>query len=385
MTVNDLLKAMIAQRASDIHIHAGAPPYMRIDGELVPFNLRPLTPADTEMITNSFLNDRQRELFLQRNELDFAYTIPGVARFRANIFRQRGSVGAVLRVVSETVPGFEPLGLPADVMKHIAQQERGLVIVTGPTGSGKSTTLGALIHYINENYAYNVITIEDPIEFLHKNRKSLVIQREIGLDTSGFHEALRYCMRQDPDVIMIGEMRDKETISAAITAAQTGHLVLTTLHTLDAIRTINRMIDFFPPHERQQIRILLADSLVGILSQRLIPRKDGGGRALALEVLVATPLIKEYVRDEQKTNLIKDAMAEDNLRGMRTFDQHLVGLYGEGTISLEDATSAATSPHEFKLMLTKLQGGAGVSSSSGGNGDVVTKPVATRDPRMAKG
>jgi len=385
MTVNDLLKAMIAQRASDIHIHAGAPPYMRIDGELVPFNLRPLTPADTEMITNSFLNDRQRELFLQRNELDFAYTIPGLARFRANIFRQRGSVGAVLRVVSESVPSFEALGLPPEVMRNFAQQKRGLVIVTGPTGSGKSTTLGAMIHYINENFAYNVITIEDPIEFLHKHRKSLVIQREIGLDTNGFHEALRYCMRQNPDVIMIGEMRDKETISAAITAAQTGHLVLTTLHTLDSIRTINRMIDYFPPHERQQIRILLADSLVGILSQRLIPRKDGGGRALALEVLVATPLIKEYVRDEQKTNLIKDAMAEDNLRGMRTFDQNLVELYGKGTITLEDATSTATSPHEFKLMLTKLQGRASEATSPSGNADVVTTPAKSRDPRLAKG
>lgn len=385
MTVNDLLKAMIAQRASDIHIHAGAPPYMRIDGELVPFNLRPLTPADTEMITNSFLNDRQRELFLQRNELDFAYTIPGLARFRANIFRQRGSVGAVLRVVSEAVPSFEALGLPPEVMKNFAQQKRGLVIVTGPTGSGKSTTLGAMIHYINENFAYNVITIEDPIEFLHKHRKSLVIQREIGLDTNGFHEALRYCMRQNPDVIMIGEMRDKETISAAITAAQTGHLVLTTLHTLDAIRTINRMIDYFPPHERLQIRILLADSLVGILSQRLIPRKDGGGRALALEVLVATPLIKDYIRDEQKTNLIKDVMAEENLRGMRTFDQNLVELYGRGTITLEDATSTATSPHEFKLMLTKLQGRASEAGSPSGNPDLATTPVKSRDPRLAKG
>lgn len=385
MTVNDLLKAMIAQRASDIHIHAGAPPYMRIDGELVPFNLRPLTPADTEMITNSFLNDRQRELFLQRNELDFAYTIPGLARFRANIFRQRGSVGAVLRVVSEAVPSFEALGLPPEVMKNFAQQKRGLVIVTGPTGSGKSTTLGAMIHYINENFAYNVITIEDPIEFLHKHRKSLVIQREIGLDTNGFHEALRYCMRQNPDVIMIGEMRDKETISAAITAAQTGHLVLTTLHTLDAIRTINRMIDYFPPHERLQIRILLADSLVGILSQRLIPRKDGGGRALALEVLVATPLIKDYIRDEQKTNLIKDVMAEENLRGMRTFDQNLVELYGRGTITMEDATSTATSPHEFKLMLTKLQGRASEAGSPSGNPDLATTPVKSRDPRLAKG
>jgi twitching motility protein PilT len=354
----DLLKSMVGRGASDIHLQAGAVPHLRLDGDLVPYEGLPvLTPEQTEQIALAMMTDGQRELFRHRHELDFAFTIPAVARFRCNVFRQRGSVGMVMRVVADAIPSFEALGLPPAVISDFASQPRGLVLVTGPTGSGKSTTLAAMVDFINRRYPKNVITIEDPIEFLHTNRQSLVIQREIGLDTSDFIDALKFAMRQDPDVIMVGEMRDKATVEAALTAAQTGHLVLSTLHTLDAIRSVNRIIDFFPPHERTQIRILLAESLLGILSQRLLPRADGPGRQLATEVLVNTPLIRDYIKDETKTALIKDALMQDNLRGMQTFDQHLVELYLARTIALEDAIYAATSPHELRLMITQRTGG----------------------------
>ncbi len=360
MRIADMLRQMVAQRASDIHLHAGAPPHMRVDGNLVPFEGMPdLTPDQTEQIALAMMSEPQRDLFQHRHELDFAFTIPQVARFRCNVFRQRGSVGIVMRVVQDTIPSFETLGLPSTVVIDFASQARGLVLVTGPTGSGKSTTLAAMVDYINRKFPRNIITIEDPIEILHKNQQSLVIQREIGLDTADFVDAVKYAMRQDPDVLMVGEMRDKETVEAAITAAQTGHLVLSTLHTLDAIRTINRIIDFFPPHERFQIRIMLAESLLGVLSQRLLPRADGPGRVLALEILINTPLVRDYLKDENKTPLIKEAMMEDNLRGMQTFDQHLVELYMDGKITMEDASAMATSSHEFRLMLTQRQGGEG--------------------------
>jgi twitching motility protein PilT len=358
MRMADLLKSMVARGASDIHIQAGAPPHMRIDGDLVSFEGVPrLTPEQTEQIALAMMTEGQREMFRHRHELDFAFTIPAVARFRCNVMRQRGSVGLVMRVISDAIPSFESLGLPSAVVSDLASQPRGLVLVTGPTGSGKSTSLAAMVDFINRRFPKNVITIEDPIEFLHKNQQSLVVQREIGLDTSDFVDALKYAMRQDPDVIMLGEMRDKATVEAALTAAQTGHLVLSTLHTLDAIRTVNRIIDFFPPHERDQIRILLAESLLGVLSQRLLPRADGPGRQLALEVLVNTPLIRDYIKDEEKTNLIKDALMQDNLRGMHTFDQHLVDLYLSNAITLEDAVYTATSPHELRLMITQRSGG----------------------------
>ena len=353
MTIVELLKTMVSRRASDIHLHVGSAPTGRVDGKLVAFANRTFTPEDTKTIARNLLTPEQWEEFEYRNELDFAYSLPGVARFRCNVFRQRNSVGLVMRVIGDAIPSFEALGLPTEVLVQIASQERGLILATGPTGSGKSTTLASMIDHINRNFGYNIITIEDPIEILHKNQRSIVVQREVGTDTNDFRGALKYAMRQDPDVIMIGEMRDKETVEAAITAAQTGHLVLSTLHTMDAIRTINRVIDFFPPHERDQIRVLFGDSLIGILSQRLLPRADGVGRALAVEVMLNTPLIRDYIKDENKTPLIKDAMVEDNIRGMRTFDQHLVQLYREGVITLEEAQSSATSPHEFKLMLTR--------------------------------
>ncbi len=359
--IADLLKTIVARGASDIHLQAGAPPHMRVDGELQPYEGVPaLTPEQTEQIALAMMSENQRDLFRHRHEVDFAFNIPNIARFRCNVLRQRGSVGVVMRVIRDAIPSFEALGLPAAVTTELASQPRGLVLVTGPTGSGKTTTLAAMVDFVNRRFNKNIITIEDPIEILHRNQKSLVVQREIGLDTSDFVGALKYAMRQDPDVIMVGEMRDKETVEAALSAAQTGHLVFSTLHTLDAIRTVNRIIDFFPPHERDQIRILLADSLLGILSQRLLPRADGPGRVLSVEVLVNTPLIRDYIKDEEKTPQIKEALMQDNLRGMQTFDQHLVELYLGGRITLEDATFMATSPHEFRLMVTQQQGGLGM-------------------------
>ncbi len=358
--IADVLRNMVSKGASDIHLQAGAPPHMRVDGELFPFEGVPtLTPEQTEQIALAMMSESQRELFRHRHEVDFAFTIPNVARFRCNVLHQRGSVGVVMRVIRDAIPSFETLGLPGSVVSELSSQPRGLVLVTGPTGSGKTTTLAAMVDFVNRRFARNIITIEDPIEILHRNQKSLVIQREVGLDTADFEGALKFAMRQDPDVIMVGEMRDRETVEAAISAAQTGHLVFSTLHTLDTIRTVNRIIDFFPPHERDQIRILLAESLLGILSQRLLPRADGSGRVLALELLINTPLIRDYIKDEDKTPLIKEALMQDNLRGMQTFDQHLVELYLTGAISLQDATYMATSPHELRLMITQRQGGIG--------------------------
>ena len=355
--IADLLRDIVARRASDIHIQAGAPPYMRIDGALKAYEGVPtLTAQQTEQIVLAMMNEAQRELFMHRHELDFAFTLPELARFRCNAFRQRGSVGMVMRVVQDSIPSFDTLGLPPATIAEFISQPRGLVLVTGPTGHGKSTTLAAMVDHINRKQPRNIITIEDPIEFLHSNQRSMVVQREVGLDTADFASALKYAMRQDPDVIMIGEMRDRATVEAAITAAQTGHLVLSTLHTLDAMRTINRIIDFFPPHEHDQIRLLLAESLLGIISQRLLPRADGEGRALALEILINTPLIRDYLRDEEKTSLIKDVLIEDNIRGMHTFDQHLVELFLQKRINKEDAMEMATSPHEFQVMLTQRQG-----------------------------
>jgi twitching motility protein PilT len=352
VTIVDLLRTMVARGVSDVHLQVGSPPMGRVHGTLTPFHTESLKPEQTKVIGRTLLTNEQWEEFEYRHELDFAYLVPNVARFRCNIFRQRGSIGLVMRVIPDAIASFESLGLPVEIMEQFATKERGIILTTGPTGSGKSTTMAAIIDKINRSFAHNIITIEDPIEYLHRNQRSLVVQREVGSDTSDFKSALKYAMRQDPDVIMIGEMRDKETVEAAITAAQTGHLVLSTLHTQDAIRSINRIIDFFAPHERDQIRILFAESLVGILSQRLLTRADGSGRVLALEVMINTPLIRELIKDENKTAEIKDALREGELAGMKTFDQHLVDLYFGGMISYEEGLAAATSPHEYSQMIT---------------------------------
>ena len=354
MTLDDLLTEMVQRRASDVHLQAGSPPMGRIDGALVPFGTEKLMPPDTEALAQAMLTPEQWEDFEYRHELDTAYSVTGLGRFRCNVFRQRGAVGIVMRILTDVIPGFEALGLPADVMRGFAEHARGLILVTGPTGSGKSTTLASLIDHLNRSHPYNIITVEDPIEILHRNKRSLVVQREVGNDTRDFRTALKYAMRQDPDVIMIGEMRDKETVEAALSAAQTGHLVLSTLHTQDAIRTVNRIIDFFAPHERDQIRQGLSESIVGIVSQRLLPNATGG-RVLGMEVLLGTPTIKECIKDENRTEEIKQALMEGGARGMHTFDQHLAKLVEYGQMTDEDAMASATSAHELKIMLMRHQ------------------------------
>ncbi|AWN23121.1 type IV pili twitching motility protein PilT [Deinococcus irradiatisoli] len=353
MNLDELLRQMLARRVSDVHLQAGSPPTGRVDGQLMQFGGQMLMPPDTQALAQSILSADQWEDFEYRNELDTAYSVAGLGRFRCNIFRQRGAVGIVMRVVGDSIPNFESLGLPVEVLRSFSEASRGLILVTGPTGAGKSTTMASMVDHINRTFAYNIITIEDPIEILHRNQRSLVVQREVGTDTRDFRNALKYAMRQDPDVILIGEMRDKETVEAALTAAQTGHLVLSTLHTLDAMRTISRIIDFFPPYERTQIRVMLAESLVGIISQRLLKRADGIGRVLGHEVLINTPLISEFIRDEQRTHEIKDALIEDNIRGMHTFDQSLLELYRQNLITMDEAGDNATSPNEFKVMVTR--------------------------------
>ncbi|TSA86895.1 PilT/PilU family type 4a pilus ATPase [Deinococcus detaillensis] len=353
MNLDELLRQMLSRRVSDVHLQAGSPPTGRIDGQLVQFGTQVLMPPETQALAQSILSPDQWEEFEYRNELDTAYSVRGMGRFRCNVFRQRGAVGIVMRVVGDSIPNFESLGLPVDVLRSFSEMSRGLILITGPTGSGKSTTMASMVDHINRNFAYNIITIEDPIEILHRNQRSIVAQREIGSDTRDFRTALKFAMRQDPDVILIGEMRDKETVEAALTAAQTGHLVLSTLHTLDAMRTINRIIDFFAPYERDQIRVLLAESLVGVVSQRLLRRADGVGRVLGHEVLINTPLIAEFIRDENRTHEIKDALVEDNIRGMHTFDQTLLELYRSQMITLEEASDNASSPSEFKVMVTR--------------------------------
>src|SRR5690625_3617901 len=357
MDITELLAFSAKQGASDLHLSAGLPPMIRVDGDVRRINVPPMEHKQVHSLIYEIMNDKQRKDFEEFLETDFSFEVPGVARFRVNAFNQNRGAGAVFRTIPSKVLTMEELGM-GNVFKDICAVPRGLVLVTGPTGSGKSTTLAAMVDHINRKYPRNIITIEDPIEILHKNQRSLVIQREVGLDTADFSDAVKFAMRQDPDVIMVGEMRDKDTVEAALTAAQTGHLVLSTLHTLDAVRTVNRIIDFFPPHERDQIRILLAESLLGILSQRLLPRADGPGRMLALEVLVNTPLIRDYIKDADKTPLIKEALEDDNIRGMQTFDQHLVELYLDGHIAMDAAVAMATSPHEFKLMVTQQQGGS---------------------------
>lgn len=351
--IDEMLVEMVNSGASDVHLQAGSPPMARVHGDLTAFGSIVLSPRDTADYAQQLLSESQWEDFEFKNEVDSAYSLTGYGRFRVNVFRQRGSVGIVMRIVKDHIPSFEELGLPEEVLRTMAESPRGLILVTGPTGSGKSTTLASVLDHINRTFAKHIITIEDPIEIMHRNRKSVVVQREVGVDTRDFKIALKYAMRQDPDVIMIGEMRDKETVEAALTAAQTGHLVLSTLHTQDAMRTINRVIDFFQPHERPEIRKLFAESLIGIVSQRLLRRADGSGRVLGMEVLLGTPFIRDAIKDEDKMVEIKENMIEDRVRGMITFDQHLVQLYQEGVISKEEGLEMSTSPHEFNLMLTR--------------------------------
>ena len=349
-TVDELLHEMVTRTASDLHIKAGSPPVVRVDGDLHLLDEPVLSPEDTKDAAASIMTDKQIRRFSEHNEIDFAYSAPAIGRFRVNIYRQRGSISVAMRQVATQIPSFEELHLP-EVIKRLALEPRGLLLVTGTTGSGKTTTLAAMIDHINNTMRKHIVTIEDPIEVLHKDRKAIINQREIGLDTESYESALKYVLRQDPDDILIGEMRDVETVSAALTAAQTGHFVMSTLHTIDATETINRIIDFFPLHQQKQVRIMLAGTLRGIISQRLLPRADGQGRVPAVEVMVMTSRIRDFVLDSDQTSQISQAIKEGEFYGMTTFDQALLNLYEEGLITLHDAAQVASNPHDFKLLV----------------------------------
>jgi twitching motility protein PilT len=350
VAVNDFLRHMVEKHASDLHLKVGAPPIVRIDGTLHRTEYPKMGPNDTERAAYDLMDERVAADFNDIGEADFAYSFPGLGRFRCNVFRQRGSVGIAVRRVLPGSPSFESLGLPPVVSK-LAEEPRGLVLVTGMTGTGKTTTTGAIMHYINEHKSVHIVTIEDPIEILHPDRKSIVNQREIGIDTKDFAQALKRAMRQDPDVIFIGEMRDAETVYAALTAAETGHLVISTLHTIDATETVNRIIEFYPPHQHKQARITLAGSLRGIISQRLLMRSDGRGRIPTVEVLVSNGRVFDAIVNPEQTHLLHDIIAEGEFYGMQTFDQSLLNLFKNGMVNLEDAMQASSSPHDFELMI----------------------------------
>ncbi len=349
-SMEQLFEVVSQRSASDLHLKAGSPPVLRIDGELVLLDLPTLTPQDTKDAAAALMSDRQIRRFSERNEIDFAYSSSQWGRFRVNIFRQRGSISIAMRHVHTDIPSFEELHLPA-VIKQMALEPRGLVLVTGTTGSGKTTTLAAMIEHINDHLQRHIITVEDPIEVLHSDKRSVVNQREIGIDTESYGAALKYVLRQDPDVILIGEMRDTETVRAALTAAQTGHLVMSTLHTIDATETINRIIDFFPLHEQKQVRIMLAGTLKGIISQRLLTMASGNGRVPAIEIMIMTNRIRDFVLDPEQAHMVHDAISEGDYYGMQTFDQSLLKLYQDGLISLTDAAQVAKNPHDFKLLV----------------------------------
>jgi twitching motility protein PilT len=352
--LNDLLKVAVAAGASDLHLKVGSYPIMRINGALViASEEKRLERGDTEAIANELLTPEHQEKFRRVQEVDLAYGVPGLGRFRCNVFQQRGTVGMVLRVIPFRIRTIEELGLPP-VLKRVADETRGLVLVTGTTGSGKSTTLAAMIDHINSTRSSHIMTVEDPIEYLHRDYQSIVNQREVAVDTTSFSQALRSALRQDPDVILVGEMRDFETIETALLAAETGHLVLSTLHTLDATETINRIIPVFPPHQQRQVRIQLATVLRAAISQRLMPRADGLGRVPAVEVMVSTPFIRDCILDKDKTSGIHGAIAAGTSQyGMQTFDQSIFGLYQQGFVMLEEALRWASNVDEFQL---KVQG-----------------------------
>ena len=350
MDVNELLKAAHSQGASDLHLKVGTHPILRINGELSPMTTaNRLSQEDTLKIAFAVMSPGQREVFKKRNDIDLAYSVPGLGRFRCNIFIQRGTIGLVFRVIPMRIPTIDELLLP-DSLKKISMEPRGLILVTGTTGSGKSTTLASMIDNINANKTDHIMTIEDPIEYLHRDKRSIVNQREIGNDTESFSKAMRAAMRQDPDVILVGEMRDFETIQTALTAAETGHLVLSTLHTIDATETVNRIISVFPPYQHKQVRMQLSSVLKAIISMRLVPRMDGSGRVPAVEVLIATAMIKDCILDPDKTKLIPDVVAQGVLHyGMQTFDQSLFNLFKGGLISYDEALRRATNPDDFAL------------------------------------
>ena len=359
MELNEILKSAIKHSASDIHLKVGLPPVLRVNGKLLPLKTpQPLRPEDIQAMGAQIFSDDQREKFEKTHEVDCAYSVAGLGRFRVNVFLQRGTVGIAIRVIPVGALSFADLHLPK-VLEKISTEHRGLILCTGTTGCGKSTTLASIIEQINNNPSCHIITIEDPIEFLLRDRKSIINQREIGSDTISFTGALKSALRQDPDVILVGEMRDLDTIETAIMAAETGHLVLSTLHTLDAAETINRIVGIFPPFQQKQIRLQLSTLLKSVISQRLVPRRDGTGRVPAVEIMINTARVREYIEDKDKTKKIREAIAQGYVSyGMQTFDQSLMALYKENLITLEEALRQASNPDDFSLRVR------GISSTS---------------------
>ncbi len=385
MELNEILQIALRGGASDIHLKAGLPPMFRVDGSLVPLkDGKRQPPEEVARMVFGIMNEFQKEKFKQSNEVDLAYGVPGLGRFRVNVFQQRGTVGAVLRVIPFKVMSIKELMLPP-ILEKICLDERGLILVTGTTGSGKSTTLAAMIDHINSTETNHIMTIEDPIEFLIRDKRSIVNQREVGVDTMSFAQALKSALRQDPDVILVGEMRDHETIETALAAAETGHLVMSTLHTLDATETVNRIVSAFPPYQQKQVRIQLASVLKAVVSQRLIPRADGKGRVAAVEVLRATARVKELIEDKDRTKEIPDAISQGfDTYGMQTFDQSLMSLVRQNLVTYEEAHRQATNPDDFAL---RFSGISGTSDSKWDNfdaGNSAPAPAAPSRPAYAQ-
>jgi len=348
MDLNKFLKVMVDKKASDLYFKVGNVPYIRVNGELQPVGEESISSNDMDEAANIILESQKRASIAEKDEIDTSYTVPELGRFRVNIFTQRGYTGIVIRSLKTEILGFRELNLPVDIMQKLSMEKRGLILITGHAGSGKSTTLAAMVEYMKANRRAHIITIEDPIEFIHEDDKSIIEQREIGIDTKGFKSALRYVVRQSPDVILIGEIRDTETMETAIMAAETGHLVLSTLHTIDAIQTVERIINFFPPYQHRQIRMQLSFILKGVISMRLLPLASGEGRIPALEIMLASPTIRKLLLEGQ-TEKIYDAIKTSKDFGMQTFNQSVEQFYKDGLISYEDALSASDSQAEFRL------------------------------------
>lgn len=355
MNLKQMLVEMLNRKASDLHVRVGIRPHLRVNGSLEQINSDPLSMDEMEGVVGQILNEKQLERFRRKNEMDLALSVAKLGRFRINLYRQRGTTGIAIRAVNTIVPSFEELNLP-DVLRNLSKEKRGLICVTGTTGSGKSTTLASMIENMNENRVDSILTVEDPIEYIYRDKKCIVSQREVGADTESFSTALRHALRQDPDVIMIGEIRDIETMSIALTAADTGHLVLTTLHTLNAVETISRIISFFPPHQHQQIRLLLAGTLKAIVGQRLLTRNDMQGRVPALEILVTSAAVRDAIMDTDKVITIHDLIEQGEQYGMRSFDQSIMELYRQGMISFEEAMNQCSNPDDFDLRVKGITG-----------------------------
>ena len=356
INLSALLKAMVDKNASDIHLRVGIAPTLRVNGDLFRAQMAPITVADMTEMINAIMNEEQRAAFEKNREFDFAFGLPGVGRFRINAFRQRGTPALAIRSIRTQIPAFSELNLPS-VILDIAMKTRGLILVTGTTGSGKSTLLASMIDHINANASVNVVTIEDPIEFLYRDNKSIIAQREVGIDSHRFANALRASFRQDPDVILIGEIRDKDTMETAMSAADTGHLVMSTLHTMNALETVSRIISFFPPHQHQQIRLVLSNVLVAVISLRLLVRKDGKGRVPAAEIMFNNATIAEYLMDQEKSHLILDAICEGYTQyGSQSFDQSLLQLLRDDLITFHVARQNASNPDDFELKVKGIEG-----------------------------